>query len=186
MATAAVIAIVSGCNTAAVDGTPTIEWQAETGLRPLTPAPGTFHVLLFVTTDCPIANSYAPEIRSIAGEHADDPVRFFLVHVDPEVTVELAREHARDYGHELPILLDPDQELVRVVGATVTPEAALLDDSGELLYLGRIDDLYADLGRKRRFPRDRDLRAALTAVLEGRDVAAPRTRAVGCLMPDPL
>jgi hypothetical protein len=91
---------------------------------PLPVPPGRIHVLLFVTPDCPIANSYAPEIAAIARECAGDDLRLFLVHVDPDVDGATARAHARDFGLEgLPLVLDPDQDLARSVGATVTPEA---------------------------------------------------------------
>lgn len=66
------------------------------------------------------------------------------------------------------------------VGATTTPEAALLSPEGAVLYLGRIDDIYADFGKKRAQPEHRDLRDAIDAVLAGRAVAQRRTPALGC------
>ena len=154
--------------------------------RPLHPEGNQAHVLVFVTTDCPIANGYAPEIQSIADDYRDRSVRFFLVHVDPQVTREAAAAHALDYGFEVPILLDPTQELVAETGATITPEAVVLTPSGEMAYRGRIDNWYAQLGRKRRFPTQHDLRDAIDAVLAGEPVETARTQAVGCFVPDPL
>lgn len=142
------------------------------------------HVLLFTTVDCPIANGYAPAIGRLAGEYTGAGVRFFLVHVDPAVDAARAREHARDYGYTFPVLLDPEHALVAAVGATVTPEVAVLDGSGELAYLGRIDDWYAALGKKRRRATTSDLADALDAVLDGRPVEVTRAPAVGCLIPD--
>ena len=142
------------------------------------------HVLIFVTTDCPIANGYAPEIRAIAREHADNPLRFYLIHVDPDITPEIADKHSREYGVTMPVLLDPRHRLVREVGATITPEVAVLSPGGGMPYRGRIDDLYSDLGHKRRAPRTRDLRNALAAVLFGKPVRVARTTAIGCDIPD--
>ena len=51
-------------------------------------------------------------------------------------------------------------------------------------YRGRIDDLFEDLGKKRRKARTRDLRDALEAVLAGKAVVNPRTTAVGCYIPE--
>ncbi len=152
--------------------------------RPLEPPAGHVHVLVFVTTDCPISNAFAPEIRAIAAEHAADPVRFFLVHVDWELTAEAARAHAAEFGYELPILVDREHTLVRATGASVTPEAVVVTDSGAFAYRGRIDDRFADLGVKRRAPTRRDLRDALEALLAGRAPPVARTQAVGCLIPD--
>jgi hypothetical protein len=142
------------------------------------------HVLLFTTVDCPIANGYAPAIQELADEFEPRGVRFFLVHVDPDVDRTRAREHATDFGYELPVLLDGEQHLVGHVGATMTPEAAVLTPAGELAYRGRIDDWYAALGSKRRQPTTADLRDALEALLAGRPVPVARTQAVGCFIPD--
>ena len=135
----------------------------------------------FVTTDCPIANAYAPEISRIVRDHED--FDFYLVHVDPDLTEEGAAQHAAEYGLELPRVLDRDHVLARGLGVTVTPEACVIGPHGDLLYRGRIDDLFPALGKKRRAPTTRDLRAALEAVKYGRPVAEPWKPAVGCLLP---
>lgn len=159
------------------------------GLRPdeaPEPAPwraGRVSVAFFVTTDCPIANAYAPEISQIARDHANGSFDFYLVHVDPDLTEADAARHAADYALELPRLHDRDHALATGLGVTVTPEACVLGPHGELLYRGRIDDLFPALGKKRRAPRTRDLRAALEAVENGRPVAEPWEPAVGCLLP---
>ena len=46
---------------------------------------------------------------------------------------------------------DPEQALVKFAGATVTPEAAVVA-GGRVVYRGRIDDRYVDLGRERPAP----------------------------------
>jgi len=109
---------------------------------PLATAPGRASVLFFVTSDCPIANAYAPEIRSIAADYAaSSALEFFLVHVDPEITPAAARAHAAEYDLDLDILLDRDHRLARALGITITPEAAVRTE-GELAYRGRIDDRF--------------------------------------------
>ena len=142
------------------------------------------NVLFFISQDCPIANAYAPEIQTIAREHARDPLRFYLVHVDPDLSPEGAADHAREYGYALPTVLDGGHELVRSTGVTRTPEVAVVLPGGELAYRGRIDDLYGDVGRKRPAPSHRDLRDALRAVLAGEPVPVERTPAVGCTIPE--
>ena len=151
--------------------------------RPLDVEGAKAHVIVFATVDCPIANAYSPEVSSIVRDYTSKGVRFFIVHIDPDVAVERAQRHAQEFDLACPVLRDPGHELVRHCGATVTPEAAVLKPDGSMAYRGRIDDLFADLGRKRRAPRTRDLRDALDAVLEGRTVATPRTQAIGCYIP---
>jgi hypothetical protein len=141
-------------------------------------------VLLFVARDCPISNAYAREMERIRAAYAPRDVAFFLVYPDPDLTPDDARKHAREFGHAAPVSVDAAQRLVRRAGATVTPEAAVFSPAGRLLYRGRIDDRYVSLGRRREHVTSRDLRAALDAILENRPVARPRTRPVGCFIPD--
>ena len=137
-------------------------------------------VLVFTTTDCPIGNRYVPELNRIAREYAARGVALFGVHSDPSQTPEEVRRYARGYRLEFPLLYDRTLHLARAIGATVTPESAVLSPGGTLLYLGRIDDRVVDFGQTRRQPTRRDLRLAIEAVLAGRPIHPDRTRAVGC------
>ena len=148
--------------------------------RPLEVAARTLHVLLFLTTDCPIANAYAPTIARLREEFEAQGVRFFLVHVDPQLGPDAALHHAAAYGHRPPILLDRRHELVRAVGATITPEVAVLAPGGVLAYRGRIDDWFGAIGKKRPAPTGHDLRDALGELLAGRAPREARTEAIGC------
>lgn len=152
--------------------------------HPLERAAGTVHVVVFVSQECPIANAYAPTLRELATSWADKPVKLFLVHVDPDLTLETAKQHAAEY--ELPgtLLLDPRHELAKALGATRTPEAFVLGDTGTA-YHGRIDDQWAALGSRAQEAGIHDLRDAVTAVLAGKPVANPVTDATGCLLPEP-
>ena len=140
-------------------------------------------VLLFVTNDCPIANSYAPEIQRIQKAYAGAKFDFYLVYVDPALSAKAAKQHARDYGYTFPALLDRTQALARFTGATVTPEAAIVGANGKVLYRGRIDDRYVDFGKSRAQPTIRDLRNALDAVAQGKPVPPATGRAIGCFLP---
>jgi hypothetical protein len=142
-------------------------------------------VLFFILPDCPISNSYAPEIKRICADYEPKQVAAFIVQADPDLSAEDAKKHAEDYGFRCPVLLDPYHRLVKRTGATIAPEVAVLGPDGKVLYRGRIDDLYADLGKRRPEPTQRDLRNALTAILQGKPVANPVTTALGCDLPEP-
>ncbi|MDR3632187.1 MAG: redoxin family protein [Isosphaeraceae bacterium] len=166
------------------DGPPMSDLDGRTW-HPLHPEEGTkAQVLFFVTHDCPIANQYSREIGRIARDFADKHVTFLLVHVDPDLSIPEAKEHAKEYEIKLPILFDRDHALVSRVGAAVTPEAAVIASDGTVLYVGRIDDRFGKLGRQRPEPSQHDLRDAIDAVLAGRPVAAKRVEAIGCPIAD--
>jgi len=153
-------------------------------VRPLVSPSDRVVVLLFTATDCPISNRYAPEVGRLAGTFGPRGARFFLVYADPAETPEEIRRHVSDFGYGLPALRDPSHALVRLAGATVTPEAAVFAGSS-LLYRGRIDDGYEDFGRARAAPTTHELAEALQAVLAGRRVVTPRTKAIGCFIRGP-
>jgi hypothetical protein len=141
-------------------------------------APAT--VLLFTAVDCPISDRYAPEIRRLAERHAARGVRFWIVYANAGERPEAARAHARDFAYGVPAALDPGGTLVDRAGVTVTPEAAVFDGAGRLVYHGRIDDRYVDFGVDRPAPTTRDLDEALSAVLAGRAVLRASAPAIGC------
>ena len=141
-------------------------------------------IFLFVRTDCPITNRYAPELQRIASEFAPRGVEFWLVYPDPAETVAAIKGQIAEYKLPGKPLHDPHHKLVALSQATVSPQAAVFDDDGRLIYSGRIDDRYIDFGKSRPAAQTHDLEAAITAVLAGKPVTLSRTRAVGCYLAD--
>ena len=151
-------------------------------VRPLDTSGAQAVLLIFVAKDCPISNSYSPEINRLAVYCRANGVRMELVDIDSAASVADIARHARDYGYVCPVVLDRDHKLAHTVGATVTPEAVLLDSRGNIAYRGRIDDRYLDFGKVRQVARVHDLRDAIAAVLAGTRPSHPRTKAVGCFI----
>jgi hypothetical protein len=152
---------------------------------PFAASPGTrATVFLFTSTECPISNRYAPELRHIVAAFGPRGVAFRLVYPDPSDGKVEIRQHMEAFGlGAVEALRDPRHALVKRVKASVTPEAAVVVD-GVLKYRGRIDDRYVELGLERPAPTTHDLADALTAVLAGRPVDPPTTQAVGCFIAD--
>lgn len=140
-------------------------------------------VLVFISTDCPVANYYHPTLRKLQAEFAESGASWYFVHADPALTAARAAQHAEDYSLQAPVLLDPQHALARAAGATKTPQAAVITRDGAVAYLGRIDDTYTGYGKKRAQPTRRELHDALAAVTAGQPVATPRTESVGCFIP---
>jgi hypothetical protein len=139
---------------------------------------------VFLVRDCPISNAYAPELNRLYSDYGSRGVRMFLIQVDPDLSTDDAREHARQYQLQPPLVLDKGHVWARKIGATITPQAAVLSPAGTLLYLGRIDNRYVGFGKRREQVTVHDLRDALDAVLAARPVSEPRTEAIGCPIPD--
>lgn len=141
-------------------------------------------VLLFVRTDCPLTNRYAPELQRIAAEFSGQGAEFWLIYPDPAETPVAIQNHVEEYKLPGTPLRDPKHQFVKRAQATVSPEAAVFDTAGKLVYTGRIDDRFVDFGKARPAPRTHDLEAAIRAVLAGKPVSPARTRAIGCYLAD--
>ena len=140
-------------------------------------------VLFFVTIDCPIGNSYVPEMNRIRETYAGRGVGVFAVQADPTVREAEVVKYAGDYRYTFPLLLDPAQVLVRHVGATITPQAAILSPEGKLLYLGPIDNRVVDFGKSRPRATESYVREDLDALLAGKPVPVASQHSVGCSIP---
>jgi hypothetical protein len=137
-------------------------------------------VFFFLRTDCPISNRYAPEIERLAGRYTSKGIRFWVVYPEAATSAEEIERHQKDYHLSLEPLRDPQHALVKIVNVTVTPEAAVFSPEGWELYHGRIDDRYVDFGKERPEAMTHDLDDALRSVADGKAIASPVTRAVGC------
>ena len=137
-------------------------------------------MLIFVNTDCPIANRYAPTIQKLYERYRSQPVSFWLVFPDGSESPEEIQEHLAAYKHQAPALRDPQHHLVAFCQATKTPEAVVFAPRRKLAYRGRIDDLFTDFGKRRDQPTSHDLRDAIDAVLEGLAVDPAESPAIGC------
>lgn len=153
--------------------------------RPVAPlaVDAAVRVFVFVRTDCPIANRYAPEIRRLHQAFASRGVVFWLVYPDADESVEAIRAHLKDYDYPMAALRDPRHALVELSGATVTPEVAVFSAEGRQLYRGRIDDRFVAFGETRATATSHDLERALEAALGGRAVEPATLPAVGCFIP---
>ena len=137
-------------------------------------------VFFFLAHDCPISNGYAPEMNRICARYAPAKVGFYMVYTDSDTRASEERKHAKAFGFRCPALRDPSHILVQQVGVTTTPEVAVVAPSGKLLYRGRIDNTYAQVGIRRNQTTEHDLRDALDAILQNRPVLHPTTPAIGC------
>jgi hypothetical protein len=148
---------------------------------PFRPA-GPAGVLLFVTSDCPIANAYAPEIQRLCSAFAPKGVACTLVYEDVHIDEAAVRKHRDEYryGPAISSLVDADRAIATRAKAAVTPEAVVVDRAGTVRYRGRIDNKYVAIGKPRRVVTVHDLEDALDAVVAGKPVTAQETTAFGC------
>jgi thiol-disulfide isomerase/thioredoxin len=141
-------------------------------------------VLVFILQDCPICNTYAPLVERLADKFGPEETAFYLVHVDPTLSTEDAKKHAADFKYKIPVLIDRNHALVQRLKILAVPTAVVIGADGQVQYKGRIDDHFFALGKSRNQATTSDLQDAIEAVLAGKPVKEPRTRVIGCAVPD--
>ena len=141
-------------------------------------------VLYFVASDCPVSNRTFPEMKRVREEFAGRGVRFWFVYPNEGERVDVVREHQQSYDEGGEAILDATGMLVRMTGAKVTPEAAVLvpgvGGSWTPVFVGRVDDKYVRLGLERPVAAVHFAERAVRDVLEGKPVEQADGKLVGC------
>jgi hypothetical protein len=138
-------------------------------------------LVLFVCPHCPFVKHIEAEIGRLA---VDFGKRASLVAIcsnslltHPQDGPAGMAAQARAHGWAFPYLSDPEQTVARAFQAACTPDPFLFDAGHRLVYRGQFDGSRPGNA----VPSDgRDLRAALSAVLEGLPVAAEQSASIGC------
>ena len=150
---------------------------------PLKETSGKVVVLVFVRTDCPISNRYAPLLQEMSVKYGREAV-FWLVFPDKNESPESIRSYLQEFNYKLPALRDTDHFLVKKSGAKVTPEVAVFNGKRDLVYHGRIDDLYREFGKARRRATTHELADAIEAASKGATPPSAAAEGVGCFISD--
>lgn len=143
-------------------------------------------VLVFLGLECPVANTYVSEIRSLQEKYQKEKEKLAWIGIYSEVgaTRDAAKRHTDEYKITMPIVIDSDQRVAHGLGAKVLGQVVVLKDK-KVVYRGRIDDRFATNGKRRDRASTRELADALDAVLARKGVPVAETAAYGCPIPKP-
>jgi hypothetical protein len=143
---------------------------------------GLLRAYVFLSTTCPIANSYTPELNRLADEFKGR-VEIFGVLSEPDVSRRAAQKHFAEFELRIPVLFDSSNLLLKELKPSHVPQVFLLNTQGQIVYKGAIDNAYESIGRRRATVEHHYLKSAITSVLAGEPVAKPETSPVGCIVP---
>ena len=138
-------------------------------------------VVVFVDTECPLANLYVPTEIELHRKYAGKGVQFVAINSSKQDSFVRVSAHAQERDVPFPVLKDFDQKVADAFGAQRTPEAFVLDSDRVIRYHGRIDDQYG-VGFRRDKPARNDLAAALDELLSGKPITTAVTETSGCLI----
>jgi hypothetical protein len=148
-------------------------------------------LLMFVCVHCPYVKHVEEELARIGKEYFGDsgegPIAIAAIQSNdigqyPEDGPERMREQAGRLGWRFPYLLDATQEVARSYEAACTPDFFLFDAELRLAYRGQLD---SSRPRRKDFGNDepvtgKDLRAAMDALIAGRQPDAEQRSSIGC------
>jgi hypothetical protein len=149
----------------------TIRWATHSPLH-------TVFVSLFV--ECPIAQAQAPVISALHQQFRSQ-VRFVGVWPQAMDTSFVSR-FSRRYQFTPPVIPDPECVLIRQLNMAVVPEVVLVNDQGNVLYRGQINNQFQKVGKRKPAPTEHFLAVALTQALNNTDIKQPYTTPRGCLL----
>lgn len=141
-------------------------------------------VVIFTCNHCPYAVAYEDRIIDLHKKYA--PKGFPVIAINPNDSVVVPADsysamivRAKEKQFPFPYLLDADQKVYPVYGATRTPHIYLLERKGNDLvvaYIGAIDDNYQDAEQVK----ETYLANAIEALLKGQKPSPDFTKAIGC------
>jgi len=139
-------------------------------------------VIVFLLPDCPACESYSKTLSDLQKKFTDANINFYGVFPGNYNTVSEMQEYQKTYKINFPLLQDPKNLLVKAFHAGIVPSAFVVDNIGNILYKGRIDDWMYALGKKRAVITKHDLRDALVAIQENKVILVKETKAIGCII----
>jgi peroxiredoxin len=139
-------------------------------------------VIVFVLADCPASQSYSLTLNTIFSEYKSKGVTMIGIIPGKFNTKEEMLGFVKDYQINFPVLKDPEMIFTKSIGATIAPECFLLNEKGDVVYNGRIDDWMYALGKTKPMVTKKELLDAITATLENTEVKVKKTQAIGCIL----
>ncbi len=140
-------------------------------------------VNLFLLDECRISQNISGEINYVHENYNKAPFHFMCYFPNKSSTVEKIEGFMKDYQIDIPYHTDYTKEQTRLYGASIAPEVVVYDEKNrEVLYRGRIDNSFDKVGSRRRVITSRDLRDALTAILNNEKISEKETSAIGCFI----
>ncbi len=141
-------------------------------------------VLVSTGVGCPIARAMTPALKALRDKFAAQGVEMMLVDSNLQDSREAIAAEAKEYGIDIPILMDSNQIIGESLGFTRTAEVFVINPkSWQVVYRGPVDDR-ADYGiqkaASKEFAAD-----AISAFLAGKPVPVASQMSKGCLIDFP-
>jgi peroxiredoxin len=139
-------------------------------------------LVMFICAHCPFVLLVQEELAKLGRDYADTPLKIVAISSNsieshPQDAPEKLAEQANEQGFNFPYLFDATQEVAKAYTAACTPDFFLFDTGHNLAYRGQLDNARPGSDTP---VTGKDLRAAIDAVLAGKDPVTDQTPSMGC------
>lgn len=139
-------------------------------------------LVMFICAHCPFVVHIQQELAKLGKDYADSALKIVAissnsVQTHPADAPDKLAAQAAACGFTFPYLHDEDQSAAKAYTAACTPDFFLFDASHRLAYRGQLDDSRpgSDIPVT-----GADLRAAIDAILAGREAPVRQMPSIGC------
>ena len=139
-------------------------------------------LVMFICNHCPYVIHVKEELVRIAKDYQPKGVSVIAISSNdvenyPQDRPELMKALAEASGFTFPYLYDESQDVARAYNAACTPDLFLFDAEFKCVYRGQLDGSRP----KNDIPvTGKDLRMALEALLNGREISKEQVPSIGC------
>jgi thiol-disulfide isomerase/thioredoxin len=139
-------------------------------------------LVMFICNHCPFVRHIRAGLSAFAYEYTRKGLSIVAINSNdvetyPDDSPAMMKKEASEAGYVFPYLFDESQDVAKAYGAACTPDFFLFDRDHRLAYRGQFDDSRPGNDVP---VTGSSLRAAVDAVLSGRDVPGEQRPSVGC------
>ena len=140
-------------------------------------------LFIFLSPECPLCQNYTKTVNEVYNKY-QQKVNVYGIVPGNAYTAREVTDFGKKYKVAFRLLIDAQQELTHYLKATVTPQAILVNNKGNLVYTGAIDDWVQALGKKRLKVSQHYVEDAIEQSLQFAEVKIKRKNAIGCKIND--
>lgn len=139
-------------------------------------------VTVFYSTTCPICQKTTLTLKELKSKYEPQGISFQLIFPSRYDTKQKIKKFEKLYQIPFPFSMDHQKQITGQLNATVTPQAILTDSIGNILYSGKIDNWFENIGQRRTIITEHYLDDAISSYLKGEEIKIKKTEPVGCII----
>lgn len=139
-------------------------------------------LVIFSCNTCPFVLGWQDQYPKLADKARSMNMGMVLVNSneakrDGDDSPKAMKEHAAEFGYNMPYVIDDNHVVADAFGARTTPHVFLFNEDGVLVFEGSINDKYEN---REEIATQQYLHKAMNELYEGLQITNPQSQAIGC------